>query len=305
MRKGIFLLTLMVITFSNFSFSDNHLFSLKISGGMSRVYDGGDLKKWFNGEKAYFDWLGKQQNYSTKSNYPFKQDEPEGNFEVIFKPLNYIGVSVGLGYTRRIWSSSSEVYYNHGGNLGYDKIELSSKNELNVFPVTLSLIVSVPYKFLRANLFAGGGYYYANLKFNMESKYFWQNFPDRENYKHHYTSNLTTHSEGAGFHGGIGLEVKIISHLSFSIDAFFRNVKLGDIKGELKWNEILEWSGYKKENSGSEKNQTLWFGSFKVDGNQFERAIFSGEKPSLFENARPFNFNLNGTFIKAGIVLSF
>lgn len=305
MKKGISLLTLIAIPFLNLSHANEALFSLKISGGMSRIYDGGDLKKWFNGDKAYFDWLGTQQNYSTKSNYPFKQDEPEGNFEVIFKPLNYIGVSLGLGYMKRRWDSSAEVNYNYGGNLGSEKIELASKDELNVVPVTLSLIFSIPYKFLKANLYAGWGYYYANVKFNMESKYSWTNFPERENYKHHYTSSLTTHSEGSGFHGGIGIEIKIISHLSVSIDALLRNVKLGDIKGELKWRELLEWSGYKSENSGSEKDQTLWFGSFKINGNQFERAIFSGEKPSLFDNTRPFNFSLNGTYIKAGIVLSF
>ncbi len=306
MKKGILVLTFITtLLTAKALYSENGFFSIKLSGGMSRLSDRGDLKKWFQGEKAYFDWLGTQQNYTTKSNYPFKQDEPEGSFEIIFKPFNYIGVGLGLGYMKRSWNSSAEINYNYGGNLGSEKIELSSKEELNVFPVTLSVIFSVPYKFLRGNVLAGGGYYFTNLKFANESKYFWQNFPDKENYRHHYTSNLTTRAGGIGFHGGIGLEIKIISHLSFSIDAIFRSVILGDIKGELKWNEIVEWSGYKSENLGSEKNQTLWFGSFKVDENKFERALFSSEKPSLFEGARPFRFNLNGFYLKAGIIFSF
>ncbi len=306
MKKVILALTLLtIISSEGILFPDDGFFSIKLSGGMSKLYDGGDLKKWFQEEKAYFDWLGTQQNYTTKSSYPFKQDEPEGNFEIIFKPLNYVGISLGLGYMKRSWNSSAEINYNYGGNLGSEKIELSSKEELNAFPVTLSLIFSVPYKFFRGSIFAGGGYYFSNLKFNNESKYFWQNFPGKENYRHHYKSNLTTRTGGIGFHGGIGLEVKIISHLSLSIDAIFRSVVLNDVKGELKWNEIVEWSGYKSENSAIEKNQTLWFGSIKVDGNKFERAIFSSEKPSLLEGVKPFRFNLNSTYIRAGIVFSF
>lgn len=306
MRKEISVLALLTILLSvKFSFSDDYLFSLKLSGGMSRVNNGGDLRSWFNGEKSYFDWIGNQPNYSSKSSYPFKQDEPEGNFEVVFRPLKYIGLSAGVGYMRRSWDSVAELIYNYGGELGSEKIEISSKNEINVFPVTFSMIFSIPYKFLKWNFLAGGGYYFANVKFDMNSTYSWPKFPDKENYRHNYTSHLTTHSEGAGFHGGIGLEIKIFSHLSISIDSLWRSVKLGDIKGELKWNELVEWSGYKSENSGSEKNQTLWFGSFKVGGNQFERAIFSGDKPTLFENVRPFRFNLDGFYLKAGIIFSF
>lgn len=306
MRKRLSVLTwILIFLLTGFSYSEEHLFSLKFSGGMSRVNNGGDLRSWLNGEKSYFDWIGNQPNFSSKSSFPFKQDEPEGNFEVIFRPLKYIGVGIGLGYMKRSWNTSAELIYNYSGDLGSEKIEISSKNEINVFPVTFSVIFSVPYKFLKGNLFAGGGFYYANVKFDMDSIYSWPKFPDKENYKHNYSSQLTTHSDGTGFHGGIGLEINVFSHLSISIDALWRSVKFGDIKGELKWNEIIEWSGYKGENSGAEKDQTLWFGSFKVGGNQFERAVFSAEKPSFFESARPFRFNLDGFYLKAGIIFSF
>lgn len=306
MKKGILAFIVIIILVGyKFSFSDDYLFSIKLSGGISRVSTGGNLKSWFNGEKAYFEWLGNQPNYSSKSSYPFKQDEPEGSFEVIFRPLKNVGMGIGLGYMRRGWDSSAELTYYYGDALGSERIEISSKTDINVFPITLSVIFSVPYKFLKGNLFAGGGIYYANVKFDMDSIYSWPKFPDKENYRHNYSSQLTTHSEGVGFHGGIGLEIKVFSHLSISIDALMRSVKLGDIKGELKWNEIVEWSGYKSENSGAEKDMTLWFGSFKVGSNQFERAIFSAEKPSFFEGARPFKFNFDGFYLKAGIIFSF
>lgn len=306
MKKGIpVLIVIILLGIGKISYSDDYLFSIKLSGGISRISKGGDLKSWFNGEKAYFEWLGTQSNYSTKNSYPFKQDEPEGELEVIFRPFNFIGFGLGIGYGKRIWNTSAEINYDYGGTLGSEKFELSSRNELNVFPVKFSVIFSIPYKFLRANAFAGGGYYFANIKLDMESKYSWPNFPEKENYRHHYTSSMTTHSQGMGFHGGVGVEIRVIPHLSISIDAIMRSAKLGDTKGELKWSEVVEWSGYKSENSGSEKNQTLWFGSFKVNDNKFERAVFSGDKPSFFEEARPFKFNLDGFYLKGSIIFSF
>ncbi|MGQ9619311.1 MAG: hypothetical protein ACUVUG_10175 [Candidatus Aminicenantia bacterium] len=285
--------------------NDTPKFSLKLSGGMSWLKNGGDINDWFNGEKAYFYWLGKQQNYSTKSNYFFKKDEPEGNFEVIFRPFKNFGVGLGIGYMRRSWSPSSEVVYDYGGELGNERIDIKIKNELNVFPVTLSVLFTAPISILKVNLLTGGGYYFANVRFNMESIYSWPRFPGRDNYKHSYSSSLNTHLEGIGFHVGAGVEAKILSFLSISVDAIYRSVKLGDIKGSVNWNEVIEWSGYKSSSSGNQSNQTLWLGSMKIGNEIFKRVVFSDEKPEIFESTRPFRYNLDGVFIKAGIVFSF
>ncbi len=306
MKKSLLIKAfILLFIVSAFADGDNPLFSIKFSGGMSWISRENDLKHWFQGEKDYLIWLGNQPNYSTEANYPFKVEEPEGSLELVFRPFENLGFSLGIGYTKRKWDSSGEITYDYSGELGSEKIEISLKNGLNIVPVTFSAIFSVPLSFLRANIFAGGGYYFAEAKFDEGVNYSYPKFPGKDNYKHTYSLDIKTRFGGAGFHAGAGLEIKIFSLLSFFMDAIYRNVELGNIKGELHWKEVIEWSGYKNENSGTKKNQTLWIGSFKTDGSKFKRAIFSEEAPSLFENAKPFKYNLSGVYLKAGLIISF
>ncbi len=63
--KKLFLIKAFILLFvaSAFADSDNALFSIKFSGGMSWISRDNDLKHWFQGEKDYLNWLGNQPNF--------------------------------------------------------------------------------------------------------------------------------------------------------------------------------------------------------------------------------------------------
>jgi hypothetical protein len=278
-------------------------FSIKISGGMNYLTNGGDMKDWFGSEKSYYQWLGTQPNYSVSSNWEFGNSVIDLNFEGLYQISYKLGIGMGVGYLKKSWNPNSNITYDYGESSGTDNLIYSIKSDAKIIPLTLSLYYSIlQKKGFAVNLTAGLGYYLGVMKFEEESNY---TFPSQNDFKCNYEAYTETKSNKIGFHIGWGIEKSISSRISLSIDVIYRKVRFDELKGDRVWKESVTEAGTSNETSGKDTNQTLWYGSYQWQGNSYKRAVFDGSKPDWMNNAQPFKFGLDGLLLKGSIKIRF
>ncbi|MEW6455693.1 MAG: hypothetical protein AB1410_03130 [Acidobacteriota bacterium] len=281
-------------------------FSIKLFGGMGYILKGGDLKEWFRSETEYFNWLNGQPNYKAQSDYQFTHTTPEINLEASINLIPRFSLGIGIGYLAKSWKQSSSVTYDYKDTLGTDTLNHSIEIKSNIIPLTLTGNFLIPVRnILDINVMAGAGYYISTFKFADEGSHSWPNSPGRQDYKYTSSSTLEAKSGKLGFHFGGGTEIKLFSNISLTIDALYRLVKFDEIKGETKWKESIIWTDHSEQYSGTTKDQALWYGTYRLNGNIYHRAIFNETEPSWLENVRPFEFKLDSLIWRIGIKVGF
>jgi opacity protein-like surface antigen len=190
--------------------------------------------------------------------------------DVIFYLSPRFGISLGSGYI-------------HGNKVkDANKVILSGLTyaygmKMSAIPVRLGIYYSLPMSSrIRIFLNGGVGYYFAKWSESID----WMAS----------TTDQETKASGIGFHGGVGLEFKLVSPIAFILEGQGRHVKIGGFEGKKL--DFIEG--------------TLNYYESQILGNWYPKVdIIDGLMPIGIRNLREAKVDFSGFTFRAGIKINF
>ncbi|MGD8540305.1 MAG: outer membrane beta-barrel protein, partial [Candidatus Aminicenantes bacterium] len=220
-------------------------FSIRLTGGLSTI-DGGDLNSDIQEFHKFASYLNGNPVYSAslelgEMNYAF-------NFggELVYNIKNRFYIGLGTEYLTRTVEgpfsldySTSIKYWWGTGIESWD--EMSTRTyTLRAIPILLNLYYSIPLgNKISIILNLGSGYYFGS--FERSSDYEGGSEYEEESsycldylYEYSYSGveKETANAATFGFHGGIGIDINLTSHIGLIIEARGRMVNFKDWEGD-------------------------------------------------------------------------
>jgi hypothetical protein len=306
-------------------------FSLKVSGGMGFfIGGGGDLENLRLAKINYYRDLKQDPRY-TKAWTNWKKLSQAPNYEVdlLFHLNKNIAIGVGAGY----------LSVNSKGDFGYnwveegtswfgpytieDNISYRREYKITATSIRLGLYLFFPSGAFNVYAYAGGGYYYGKLthKFGWDDTYLVSTYSYVD--EKDEITELDDVSEEAkknafGFHGGLGLEVKLMSHAALGVEVFGRFVDFGGWRGSFKetftqrerrWDESEGWYSDETTQESFNESGPLWYyEEYSMDLNKYYGQMFVWQtKPEGldFQNVREAKINLNAWGVAVSLRIFF
>lgn len=273
----------LTVLFQGFARGSNGSFSLRLYGGLNYL-SGGDLNE---GLKGINDYYAKYFWYFglTKSGEEYNPVRLGRNFggDFIIQITPTIGIGVGAGYLQG--KSESRI------NFTPVAAAENTTAEVSAVPLRLGMYLAFPARApFKINFHAGLGYYLAKLSFNFRSSApgSWEQ------------QSVKADANGLGFHGGIGLELKLISAVSFFIEGEARYARISGFKG----------TGEKSDSYGdfgSDSGKLYYYQTYSTTLGAFPAIFVHGATPtgSSIGNVREAKVDLSGFSAFAGLILHF
>ncbi len=236
-----------------------------------------------------------------------------------------IGIGLGSGFI--IMSSkkkiSTTIKYPESWVTTEEKSSVAEKYKITAIPLNFNLYIFRPvgksnkYTFFG---YAGVGYYLGKLTHvkeeNSFSNYESSDSSSKGEYNDNETLNEKAKCNSMGFHGGLGLEMKLSSAVSLGAEVFGRYVNFKNWEGEAStsWKSKHRYwdsqSGWNEETSsgGEGRHGFLW--TIYMDRGSFNKEVymlFWKEKPSstLIKKVRKSSINLNTVGFRLSVKVRF
>ena len=330
----------------DFTIREKKLISICLSGGMNNI-NGGDL----NGAIRDYKELIKDLNdyyYGTDHSADWKELSWIQNFkgEVLFNLSPNFSIGLGFEYltkknkgTITFSEDNSDTIYENGYYYTYSRIDNYSEEpsyKLVAIPVTLNIYYFMPFSKKVEAFFVGGiGYYFGTLTYDnpyqsdIDYKEDYYSAAD-DTYLFSWVEDDLDEGTGTykatcntiGFHGGMGVDIKLSSNISLVAEGIYRYVKFNDWEGswsdEWTYDDRWGWSdaveGY-DEASGSASDEwsgKIWYYDEYENsdiGKWYKKMELPDRDPMPLEgkikNVRQAEINLNGFSLRIGIKFSF
>jgi hypothetical protein len=204
-------------------------FSLKLYGGLNYI-SGGDLNQGLKGVNdyyaRYFWFFG-----LTKSGGEFNPAHLGLNFggDFIIQVNPVLGIGLGAGYLQG--TSDSTVTFTPVA------ADVKTNPQASAVPLRLGLYFTLPAgAMVNVNFHAGLGYYLAKMSYDLRTSAAgtWNLF------------TVKADSSGLGFHGGIGLEFKLLPAIALFFEGQGRYASIGGFKGSIELTD--SYGGHSSEN---------------------------------------------------------
>jgi hypothetical protein len=314
--------------------------SFRLSGSpLGYLLDGaGDIDLARKGVESNLVDLAQNPDYSTSFNWGKPSRINDFRAEILFKISRNFGISLGSGYIfaknqgAYTVDYSYEDYYGWSGyysweNVSYENCDYTRKYTVSAVPITLDAFVFLPIGKKRIfNIYAhaGVGYYFGKMKHIL-------GLDDVYSYVSSHNGGVTYHGEGVinltftektssrswGYHGGLGLDIKMARFFSFGAEVYGRRVEFSDwegsqvITGTQKGSSWNKWGGGKTIDSSETESAfgNLWTYVSKCsdEGKGYTLMWVWDEEPesSCFVDVRKAYINLNAYGISFSFKLSF
>jgi opacity protein-like surface antigen len=302
-------------------------FSIRLTGGLSTI-DGGDLNDDIREFHKFASYLNGNPVYSASLDLDEMNSAFNFGGELVYNIKNRFSIGLETEYLTRtvegLFSldySTSTAYWWGTGIEGWN--EMSTRMyTLRAIPILLNLYYSIPLgnkTSIILNL--GSGYYFGSFgrssdyeggsEYEEESWYYLDYLYE---YSYSGVEKETSNAATFGFHGGIGIDINLTSHIGLIIEARGRMVNFKDWEGDYRdrWNweesEWLETQGTIFGDNGSEFDKEagkLWLIAFpdEMTDETYKRIGVWEEKPET--TLRQAEINLNGITLRAGIKIQF
>ena len=259
--------------------------SFKLKGGLAYL----PMAEYNDGLRGGYDFLAKTLG-SPNGEFNSIQWGTEFGGEIILSLRGGFSLGLGAGYLRMTREST----------FGYEWMTFTAQETLapriTVVPVILNLHWTVPLgRSLRLDLYAGAGYYLADLH---------QEFRTSTNFFEFSESQIFQARKGAfGGQGGIALEFVLGSHAAFFVQAEGRYVALSDVQGDT----MEQGSWFLGDWSGDQGKAYLWAYSLADAGTTYPQLAVSFSAPAGtgVTNVRKAQIDLSGISLTAGIRIDF
>jgi hypothetical protein len=333
-KLTVFLLVLGFIAMPGYLRSSVEI-SFKLSGSYGSLMDGaGDVEEARTGWESYLAEVNQLDSYTTTFDWKKPKRTNDFRAELMFRISRNFAVSIGSGYLVAKNTGFYTIEYNasvdYGNIYHYDNHEYvgySQKGTLSAIPITLDAYLLIPIgKNEPLTIFAhvGAGYYFSKLRYDLDMDGN-TNYEDTTNneltYKRDVTQSIQTtektNSNSWGYHGGLGLDIKLTRFLTIGAEAYGRQVVFKDWEGSLVSklkSESKSWSIWSGdyENGYDDTDSTygsLW--TYQVgcsdETNPYTMMWVLDEKPegSCYQNVRKSSINLNSYGVSVSIKLRF
>jgi hypothetical protein len=308
--------------------------SFKLSGSYGQLVNGaGDVEEARKGWESYYFDLNQEDGYTTTFDWETPKVTNDFRAELMFRITRNFAISIGSGYliaknpgSYTIDRDSIEDYGDiyHSESRGHSAY--AQKGTLSAIPITLDAYVFLPIgKKETFTIFAhvGAGYYFGKLDFNLDvdgTSNMTETSGGNLIYQSESTSNLQmtqkTDSNSLGYHGGLGLDIKLTRTLSIGAEAYGRHVVFRNWEGsnvtklEYRYKSWNIWGG-DREGVDSDTDSAygnLWtYQSGCANENRYTTMWVLDEKPegTCIHNVRKSSINLNSYGISVSLKLSF
>ncbi|MFO7979677.1 MAG: hypothetical protein R6V00_02450 [Candidatus Aminicenantes bacterium] len=270
-------------------------FGLRIMGGGFLLMQN-DINDHIQGmNDSINDFAGLIPDVSVDSE--FKQVNMGMDFsgELLIHFMPQFSIGIGAGYISAGKESTAELSDNTGE---YQDMTLDPR--VSAIPITLSFYYGIPVgSMIDVVLNAGAGYYLGTINYDMILEYGDPGSSFEE------IDTWSAQSNTLGFLGGIDFEFGFSSNMVFVLGARGRYVKFTDLTGDLEWEYSSSWGA---SGSGTDKDQTLWFGNQEMfTGKEYPQLTLSDSKPtgSNWSDVRKAEISLSGIIFQAGIKVTF
>jgi hypothetical protein len=304
-------------------------FSLRFSGGMGFFLDGGgDLEQLRLARAKYYKDLQQDPGYTKAwTNWKKLSQAPDYEVDLLFHINKNFAVGVGSGYLSV--SSKGDYGYNWIGEgiswLGpytqEDNISYQREYKITATPIRLSLYVFFPSGAFNVYAYAGGGYYYGKLthKFGWDATYLfslYSLFDEKDEITEQDDLSEEAKKNAFGFHGGLGIEVKLMSHAALGVEVFGRYVDFGGWRGSFKetfsqrerrWEESEGWySDETTQESWSESGPLWYYEEYSMNKYYGQMFVWQTKPEGLdFQNVREAKINLNAWGVAVSLRIFF
>jgi hypothetical protein len=311
--------------------------SFRLSGSLGYLQDGaGDIDKARQGMEAAINTLYQDDRYSTTFSWERPSKTNDFRAEIVFKLSRNFGISIGSGYILAKNSGNYSFAFDFANEYEEDYYEKIDQNanyfqsyNVSSIPVTLDAYLFLPIgkrETFKIFAHAGAGYYFGRLKHTIDfdgtfiyERFVSGNLDVQEDISTKALLTEKANSNSWGFHGGLGLDVKLTRLLSIGAEVSGRHVNFRDwegsqvIKTEYKEAYWFEWYG---EGTSEDTDTDSAYGktwTYETDlgmgnGNQSYAVMgISDEKPEskYFKNVRLSAINLNSYGFTVSVKLSF
>lgn len=314
--------------------------SFRLSGSpLGYLLDGGgDIDLARKGAESNLADLAQNPDFSTSFNWGKPSRTNDFRAEILFKISRNFGISLGSGCifakNRGAYTVdySYEDYYGLSGyysweDVSYDSYDYTREYTVSAVPITLDAYFFLPIGKKRVfNIYAhaGVGYYFGKMKhiLGLDNVYSYvSSYNGGVTYQGEGVINLTltekTSSRSWGYHGGMGLDIKMARFLSFGAEVYGRRVEFNDwegsqvITGTQKGSSWSEWRGWKtidsRETESAFGNLWTYVSKCSGEGKGYSLMFVWDEEPesSCLADVRKSSINLNSYGISFSLKMSF
>jgi len=311
-------------------------FSLKFSGGMGFFLDWdrapwrGDLESLRLARIKYYQDLKQDPGYTKAwTNWKKLSQAPDYEVDLLFHINKNFAIGVGSGYLSV--SSKGDYGYNWvGEGISWfgpytieDNISYRREYKITATPIKLSLYVFFPSGAFNVYAYVGGGYYYGKLThtFGWDDTYLvstYSLFDEKDEITEKDDVSEEAKKNAFGFHGGLGLEVKLMSHAALGVEVFGRYVDFGGWRGsfketftqrERKWDQSAGWYYDETTQEDLSESGPLWYyEEYSSELNKYYGQMFVWQtKPEGpdYQNVREAKINLNAWGVAVSLRIFF
>jgi hypothetical protein len=237
----------------------NKRLSIRLSGGAGLALDGGgDLESNRQGWVNYFSDINQLLNYTSSASWKKLSLIPEGQVELLFPVTSFLSIAVGGGYIQARSKGTHGFSYDESDVLTDGSYRITQSTNyardytLSAIPVTASLFLVKQVGRLNIYGYAGAGYYFGTLKhaYTARTEANWAIYAAVDE-QYEITDNITgtesVKKNGIGYHGGIGLELKLGSSLALGLEAYGRYVAISGWTGSYNETQTTNYRAYQSD----------------------------------------------------------
>ena len=291
----------------------------KLSGAIGfPLNGGGDLETYRQGMVDFYGDIGTLVGFTGNASWKKMRSVPGFEFDVILRLNERFGVGIGTGYLKASSRGNYGFVYGQAGSESWGTYALSGTAtngedfSISAVPIRLSLYLTFPTG--RWNFYgtAGAGLYLGTFarRYSYDFTYdYADSSPIYLDEKQEITSSESwdesAKKNSFGFHGGLGVDYKVSSYMSFGLEVFGRLVNFSGWEGdsqwttssrERDWREDAGWhTDQSSTDSGSLRGKVWYYEIQDQDLGIYSPQINMWGAPSggAYRNARNAAINLN------------
>jgi hypothetical protein len=240
--------------------SDQNRFraSVRISGGAGfSLNGGGDLELERQAIVDYFADVAQLSGYSVSTNWKKMGVVPDFEVDFVFNLSDKFQLGVGSGYIRTTSKGDYGYDYEESGTVSWGTYTFTDSTAYNrnyvvsAIPIRLTAFYTLPLKNLNFYVYAGSAFYLASLKhtYTMDESFYYEDFSSQYlDEKYEVTAGAdgteTSKANALGFHGGLGLEMKLGRMFGLGLEVFGRYASFGKWNGDLNETDTTRTRSY-------------------------------------------------------------